>query len=201
MFDMSKGFYILLLISFLTIGVLSAQASDASRENEVEQDSRIALKTNLLGYGALMPNIEAEWKFADRWSAAFEAQGAWYSKEPEHKVYRLATWIPEARYWVVDRSRWNGVYVGIFGGAGIYDLCNSKKGHRGEGVMGGISAGYMFPISKHLSFDAGIGVGYAWIHDKEYFPLDGHYLYQYTKNINYFGPLRLKFSLVWRIPK
>ena len=66
--------------------------------------------------------------------------------------------------------------------------------------MAGISAGYMWPISKHLSLDAGIGVGYMIARDKVYEPHDGHFLYQMTKNINYFGPLRAKLSLVWRIP-
>lgn len=164
-------------------------------------DSRFALKTNLLYYAILMPNIEAEWKFADRWSAALEVQGAWYAKTPPHKVYRVATAMPEVRFWAIERSRWNGLYVGVFGGGVIYDLCNGKKGHEGEGGLAGVSAGYMWAVGKHLSLDAGIGVGYLHARDKVYLPHNGHYLYQLTKNINYFGPLRLRLSLVWRIPK
>ncbi|MDE5608516.1 MAG: DUF3575 domain-containing protein [Muribaculaceae bacterium] len=162
------------------------------------KDSRFALKTNLLDYAVLMPNLELEWMFADRWSAALEAQGAWYAKTTPHKVYRLATIMPEVRYWVIDRSRWHGMYVGLFGGIGQYDLCDGHKGHEGEGAMGGLSVGYMWPIGKHLSLDAGIGLGYMRLRDKEYLPADGHFLYQLTKNINYVGPLRLKLSLVWR---
>lgn len=166
-----------------------------------DADSRFALKTNLLGYAVLMPNIEAEWMFVDRWSAALEVQGAWYSKTPPHKVYRIATIMPEVRYWVIERSRWHGMYVGVFGGVGEYDLSNGKKdGHEGEGAMVGLSTGYMWPISKHLSLEAGIGLGYLHVRDKRYKPADGHYLYQFSKDINYFGPLRLKLSLVWRIP-
>lgn len=164
-------------------------------------DSPFALKTNLLGYAVLMPNLEIEWMFTKRWSVALEGQGAWYSKGTPHKVYRLATLTPEFRFWAIERSRWHGMYVGIFGGAGLYDLSNGKKGHEGEGWMAGVSAGYVWPISRHLSLDAGIGAGYLRARDKVYAPLDGHYLYQLTKNINYFGPLRLKLSLVWRIPK
>lgn len=164
----------------------------------VKSDSRFALKTNLLGYAVLMPNLELEWKFADRWSAALEAQGAWYAIDEPRKVYRVATVMPELRFWAVNRSRWQGMYVGIFGGAGLYDLSNSTRGHEGEGVMAGLSVGYMWPISKHLSLDAGAGAGYLRIRDKVYVPLDGHFLYQLTKNIDYIGPLRLKLSLVWR---
>ncbi|MDE6717706.1 MAG: DUF3575 domain-containing protein, partial [Muribaculaceae bacterium] len=89
------------------------------------QDSPFALKTNLLDYAILMPNLELEWKCARRWSVALEGQIAWWSKESSHKTYRVATLIPEARYWVIDRSKWHGMYVGLFGGIGIYDL------HRG----------------------------------------------------------------------
>lgn len=163
-------------------------------------DSRFALKTNLLDYAILMPNLELEWKFADRWSVALEYQCAWYAKETPHKVYRVATVLPEVRFWTINRSLWHGMYVGAFGGPGLYDLCDGKKGHEGEGGMAGVSVGYMWPIGKHLSLDAGIGVGYLHVRDKVYKPVDGHYLYQLTKDINYVGPLRAKLSLVWRIP-
>lgn len=163
--------------------------------------NRVALKTNLLGYAALMPNLEVEWMFTKKWSAALEYQAAWYSKTTPDKrwVYRLATLTPEVRYWPIERTRWHGMYVGVFGGIGMYDLAKTNKGHEGEGFMTGISAGYMWPIGKYLSLDAGIGVGYMRARDKVYVPADGHFLYQLTKNINYVGPLRLKLSLVWRL--
>lgn len=176
-------------------------ANDNSADSySVISGNRIALKTNLLGYAVLMPNVELEWMFAKKWSAALEYQVAWYSKTTpgKHKVYRLATITPEVRFWPIERSRWHGMYVGVFGGVGLYDLSRGRHGHEGEGFMTGISAGYMFPIGKHLSIDAGLGVGYMRARDKEYYPHDGHYLYQLTKNINYVGPLRLKLSLVWR---
>lgn len=179
---------------------IEAQSGPATPD-AAKADSRFALKTNFLGYAVLMPNIEGEWKFADRWSVALEVQGAWYAKENPHKAYRLSTVTPEVRYWPINRSRWHGMYVGLFGGWGLYDLSKGGDGHEGEGEMAGLSLGYMWPISKHLSLDAGVGVGYMHARDKKYSPRDNHYLYQYTKDINYFGPLRLKLSLVWRIPQ
>ncbi|MDE7427168.1 MAG: DUF3575 domain-containing protein [Muribaculaceae bacterium] len=177
-----------------------AVAGDLTESSQKRSFLPLALKTNMLYYAALMPNLEVEWHFRDRWSVALEGQSAWYAKENPHKVYRLATVMPELRYWVINRSRFHGMYVGVFGGAAWYDLCNGKKGHEGEGGLGGVSVGYMWPISKYLSLEAGIGVGYMRLRDKVYVPMDGHYLYQLTKNINYFGPLRVKFSLVWRLP-
>lgn len=158
----------------------------------------VALKTNLLAYAVLMPNISLEVKFARRWSTELEWQVAWWSKEDPRKVYRISMGTGELRYWPIIRSKWHGMYVGAFGGGGIYDIDNSEKGHEGHGFMTGLSVGYMWPIGKYFSLDAGLGVGYMRLRDKTYIPLDGHFLYQMTKNINYFGPLRAKLSLVWR---
>ena len=41
--------------------------------------------------------------------------------------------------------------------------------------------------------------GYMHSKYEEYLPIDGHYVYQQTNRMNYFGPLKLKFALVWRL--
>ena len=69
---------------------------------------------------------------------------------------------------------------------------------RGEGGMAGLSFGYMWPITRNLSLEAAIGAGYMYTRYKEYEPYEGHYLYMRTKSMNYFGPLKVKFQLVWR---
>lgn len=76
---------------------------------------------------------------------------------------------------------------------------NGGRGYKGEAEMVGVSYGYMFPIGRYLSFEAGIGVGYMHSKYEEYLPIDGHYVYQQTNRLNYFGPLKLKFALVWRL--
>ena len=87
----------------------------------------------------------------------------------------------------------------MFGGFTWYDLENGKEGYQGEAEMVGVSYGYMFPIGRRSSLEAGIGVGYMHSKYEEYLPIDGHYVYQQTNRMNYFGPLKLKFALVWRL--
>ena len=65
--------------------------------------------------------------------------------------------------------------------------------------MAGLSYGYMFPIGRNLSLDAGIGLGYLYTEYEEYLPIQGHYVYQQTSRTNYVGPVKAKLSLVWRI--
>lgn len=159
---------------------------------------RFALKNNFLYDAALMPNLELEWLINDRWSVAIEGDVAWWKRDSRHKTYQIAIISSEVRRWIRPRNPWHGMYVGLFAGGGWYDLENGGLGYYGEGGMAGLSCGYMWPIGKHLSFDTGIGAGYMYTRYKEYEPRDGHYLYQRTKHLNYFGPLKLKFSIAWR---
>ncbi|MDE6008228.1 MAG: DUF3575 domain-containing protein, partial [Muribaculaceae bacterium] len=44
----------------------------------------------------------------------------------------------------------------------------------------------------------GVGAGYMHTRYKVYRSVDDHKLYMSTKSLNYFGPLKLKFSIAWR---
>lgn len=159
---------------------------------------RLALKTNLLYDAALLPNIELEWRINKHWSLSLEGGAAWWGKYSKDRSYRLAIISPEVRRWIRPRAPWRGFYVGAFAGGGIYDFEKPTKGYRGEGLMAGLSAGYMWPVSRCLSFEAEVGAGYLYTRYKEYQPIDGHHVYQRTKDLNFFGPLKVKFALVWR---
>lgn len=176
---------------------ITVQADDVTSFRPVH---RLAVKTNLLYDAVLLPDVEVEWRFNDHWSVALEGDLAWWGKYKNDKSYRLAMISPEVKYWIRPRAPWNGFYVGLFGGCGLYDLeRHNRNGYRGEGVMGGLSVGYMWPLNRCLSLEAAIGGGYLYTRYKEYKPLDGHHVYQRTKIINYFGPLKVKLSLVWRL--
>ncbi|MDE6498544.1 MAG: DUF3575 domain-containing protein [Muribaculaceae bacterium] len=160
-----------------------------------------ALKTNLLFDAALMPNLELQWQFNRHWSVAVEGDVAWWSRPSANKYYRLAVISPEVRYHIAPRGILHGMYAGVFGGGGWYQLANGKndgKGNHGEGYMAGLSFGYMWPISRCLSLEAGVGAGFMHARNREYLPVGDHKLYLRTKSINYFGPLKLKLSLAWR---
>ena len=158
-----------------------------------------SVSTNLLYDAVLMPSLEVEYRFNEQWSAAIEGNMAWWHNEGDHKYYQLATIIPELRYWFKPQGDRRGHYVGLFGGGGWYDLENGGRGYKGEGGMVGLSYGYRFPVGRYFAFEAGVGVGFMTTEYEEYLPIDGHYVYQQTSRTNYFGPLKLKFSWVWRI--
>ena len=164
---------------------------------------RMALKTNLLADVALMPSLEAEYLINRRWSVAVHGAVAWWSRPSVHNYYQLATIYPEGRWWFRTKSPWHGHYLGLFAGGTWYDLEHGGRGYKGEGGFVGLSYGYMFPVSKSLSIEAGVGLGYLYTRYEEYLPVPyqngTHYVYQQTSQMNYFGPLKLKLALVWRL--
>ena len=160
----------------------------------------LAVKTNLLYDLLLLPTVEAEYLFNERWSLNVEGSVAWWRIDGGvDKYYDLWIVSPEVRYWFKTKDRWHGHHGGFFVGAGAYDLENGKQGYKGEYFMTGLAYGFMFPVKgcRSLHMEANIGVGYMYTEYEEYLPIDGHYVYQETGRTNYVGPLKAKFSLVW----
>ncbi|MDE6581590.1 MAG: DUF3575 domain-containing protein [Duncaniella sp.] len=175
--------------------------SDPSEPSELDNHEpihRFALKTNILYWAALMPNIELEWRINPRWSLALEGNVAWWHNDRRHKYYQIAMISPEARFHPIVKGPWHGLYTGAFVGGGWFDLENGGKGYYGEAGLAGLSVGYQWPIARNWSLEAGLGLGYMYSRYKEYIPHDDHYLYQRTKSLNYFGPLKVKFAIAWR---
>lgn len=198
---------ILGVLMFFLPGYSQPMADTLSSDSPVAIDAHVVstedcpwvLKTNLLYDVLLSPSIEAEYRFSPRWSVHADFSVAWWSNKSKHKYYQLLQFSPEARFWLNPKQMWRGHYIGAFVGAGYYDLENGGDGYKGEFLMGGLSYGYMFPISRMFSLDAGIGVGYMSTEYEEYLPIEGHYVYQQKSRTGYIGPLKAKLSLVWHI--
>lgn len=157
----------------------------------------LILKSNLVYDAMLAPSLEIEYVINDRWSAGVETTIAWWHNNNKPWFYQIATLIPEVRYRIDARKQGHYHSIGLFGGAGWYDLEYKKTGYQGELWMAGLSYSYSFPINKLLGFEAGAGLGFMSAKYEEYLPLDGHFAYQQTTKTNFFGPLRLKFALVF----
>lgn len=158
-----------------------------------------ALKTNLLYDAVLLPNLELQWQINPQWSVSLEGDVAWWSRWSSHRSYRLAVISPEVRYHIRPKGLMHGLYVGALAGGGWYQLqWETSRGYRGEGFMAGVSGGYMWPISRSFSLDAEIGFGYLHTRYKRYESRAGHQLYQFTKSMDYVGPVKLKLSIAWR---
>lgn len=61
----------------------------------------------------------------------------------------------------------------------------------------GLEYGYSLAIGRRLNLDFSLGVGYLGGTYYEYAPMDGHYVWEATKNRRWFGPTKAEVSLVW----
>ena len=161
--------------------------------------SRWALKTNLLLWGILTPNLEVEYLISRKWSINIDGQFAWWSNSSKHDYYQIAAISPELRFWLCSKTPFSGHYIGFFSGTGLYDLEMGKTGYQSDNYLSvGLSYGYMKPLSRRLSLEFGIGAGYVSTQYRKYLPANGHYVYQTTNRRNYTGPVKVKIGLVWK---
>lgn len=136
---------------------------------------RVALKNNLLYDAALTPNISLEFYLANRWTLEV---GAGFNPFPlnddiEHK-WRHVLVNAEAKYWfcsvferdfIAVNAGWTHFNVsgGMYPVGWIYPSVKDYR-YQGDAVMAGISYGWHFIVSPHVSFEleAGVDGGYAW---------------------------------------
>lgn len=190
----------------------------------------VAIKTNLLFDAATLFNIElemplgrkfsvlAEWTFPF-WGGLGNAGGvAPVPTYSEKYTLQMLSGGLEARYWFPrsksldnkaqqwgDYNALNGWFVGLYGGAGLYDFQWKGEGMQGEFyIASGISAGYAHPIAKHLHMEYSLGFGYVATRYYNYTATDGHKVVDIRPDGKYdrrqqslFGPTKLKIALVW----
>lgn len=130
---------------------------------------RVALKTDLLRWSLMMPNIEAELAFANRWSVDLSATGA---KKPYwSKDSKMIALQPELRYWVSGRQM-SRFFVGATALWSRYNVKFDHQFHDGDSYGAGITFGYTWLISARWSIEAYSGYGLFGYKEKRYFPTD-----------------------------
>lgn len=165
-----------------------------------------ALKTNLLYDAVTAVNFEVEVPIGERWSVAVEDVFPWWTGGPHDNKYAFQMWEigVEPRYWFkkndeVDRLA--GHFVGAYLMSSMYDFqYDNALCYQGEYWSTGLTYGYSVPIGKLLQLEMSASVGYMKTDYRHYQPdLDYGALYKdpYVKgNMSYFGPTKLKVSLV-----
>ena len=170
------------------------------------------LRTNMLLDLLILPNIGAEFYLGKNWSIVGNWMYGWWDKDNIHRYWRAYGGDLGVRYWFGRKAAekpLTGHHVGVYGGAVTYDFEFGGKGHMGGrpghnlwdrcNWFGGIEYGYSLPIARRLNIDFTIGLGYLGGKLLEYVPEDGHYVWQKTKQLHWFGPTKAEVSLVWLI--
>ncbi len=170
----------------------------------------MALKTNMLYDVLAVPNIGVEFYLGKNWSICSNWIYGWWKKNSSHRYWRIYGGDLAVHYWFGTKARekpLTGHHIGIYGQAFTYDFEWGGKGYMGGEPGGtlwdranyaaGVEYGYSLPVANRLNIDFTLGVGYWGGKYYEYIPLDGHYVWQTTKNRHWFGPTKAEISLVW----
>lgn len=170
----------------------------------------MSFKTNMLYDVLAVPNLGVEFHLGRNWSVAADWMYAWWSNKGKHYYWRIYGGDLSVRKWFgrkAEEKPLTGHHLGIYGQAFTYDFELGGKGYMGGKPGGtlwdkinyaaGVEYGYSLPIARRLNIDFTIGAGYWGGKYYEYIPLDGHYVWQSTKNRHWWGPTKAEISLVW----
>ena len=177
-----------------------------------EHNFYMALKTNMLYDALALPSLSAEFYLGKDFSIVGNWTYGWWDTDRRHRYWRAYGGDVAVRWWFGSKAKakpLTGHHIGVYGGIFTYDFEFGGRGHMG-GKPGhslwdkcllncGIEYGYSLPVSSRLNIDFTIGIGYISGQYYEYLPQDGHYVWQSTHNLNWFGPAKAEISLVWLI--
>lgn len=185
------------LLACVCIALSSALAASAQQ---------VSLKTNALYWATTTPNIGAEVAVADKHSVQlYYGLNPWKQRGGDQSSLRHWVLMPEYRYWFCEAM--NGWFVGAhlmggqFNASGVdlpLGIFSDLKDHRYEGwyAGGGVTAGYQWPLARHWSLEAAVGVGYDYVkYDKFRCGECGERTR--TGHTNYFGPTKLALSVMY----
>lgn len=170
----------------------------------------MAVKTNMLYDILALPNLGLEFYLGHNWSIAANWMYGWWNSDRRHRYWRAYGGDIAVRKWfgrVADAKPLTGHHLGVYGQILTYDFEFGGKGQMaGEpgkplwsrpSYAAGVEYGYSLPIAHRLNIDFTIGIGYLGGKYYEYEPIDGHYVWQATKQRHWFGPTKAEISLVW----
>lgn len=170
------------------------------------------VRTNMLYDALLVPNVGVEFYLGKGWSAMAGGMYAWWKTDRHHDYWRIYGGDIQLRKYfgkAAAEKPLTGHHLGVYAQCYTYDFELGGKGVMGGKPRGdlwdkcswgvGLEYGYSLPIKRRLNIDFGIGFGYFGGEYQEYLPMDNCYVWQATKNRNYFGPTKVEVSLVYLI--
>lgn len=165
-------------------------------ETKITNDYHLSLRTNLLRWATLTPDLGLEWRICPSWGIA--VNGSWTSWTWSDKDRRYALWevAPELRYYMGEKKAW---YLGAMFKAGQFNYKLSETGKQGDLMGGGITTGYQLRLNKALTLDFNLGLGYLNADFEKYEVIDGVRVRCGNETKNWWGPINAGVTLVWKL--
>ena len=158
--------------------------------------------TNL---GNMLPNLEVEYYFNNKkYSIAGDLAYSVMNYSDGH-WWKISSYSIEPRYWFGEVGAFKGLYAGVFGTVGDYDIYESidvhNYGYTGMYYSGGLSVGYFQPIYKDFAIEVGVRGGYQYLNRDIYTITGGDYSFLSSDSVSGFRVLGVRASLVYRFKR
>ena len=179
------------------VGQAQEVASDSKpKATKKPEDYHFALRTNLLRWATLTPDLGVEWRVNPKWGILVD--GSWTSWTWQDKVRRYALWevTPEVRYYMGKEKRG---YLGAMYKAGQFNYKLSDMGKQGDLMGGGLTGGYQLRLNNALSLDFSVALGCLHVDYEQYEVIDGVRVRAGKVTKNWWGPIDAGVTLVWKM--
>ena len=193
-----------------------AEQREAARLAAIEHrklKASAALKTDFVLWGSLMPgfemgsfmpNLSAEVYFAKRWSVQLGGgYSNWDALSGDKGLYAVTGVDLEPRFWLKDDALYRGLYFGVFGTYGDFDVQEASTGFTGTYFMGGVTGGWCQVLGRHLYLEAALRLGFRSAKGDNYTIVKGYwenYYWDSSENRGKFAP-QVRLQLVYRFGK
>ena len=170
--------------------------ADTPSETKITTDYHLSLRSNLLRWATLTPDLGVEWRICPSWGIA--VNGSWTSWRWSDKDRRYALWevAPEVHYYMGEKKAW---YLGVMFKTGQFNYKFSETGKQGDLMGGGITAGYQLRLNKALALDFNLGLGYLNADFEKYEVIDGVRVRRGNETKEWYGPINAGVTLVWKL--
>lgn len=125
---------------------------------------RIALKTNLLYWTTLSPNIELETRLSPKFTSSIAVTGN-FAKVKDYEPGFIAV-EPELRYWFERPMARH--FIGVSGLYTDYDIKWKNMRHDGDAIGAGVVYGYDFVVGRRWNVELSLAAGMVHIRDIKY---------------------------------
>ena len=198
---------IIILLLTATAQRAAAQEYFTPPQNVLTALQTVQLHTNTLYWLAMTPNIGIELQTDNGIAWQLDYMGAWWNSHKSNHYYSNYGFQTEVRYYLDDAAMdapFTGHHLGLYGQMMTYDFEFGGTGYQCANLTKtwgiGMAYGYVWPLTRRLSLDVTIGIGYLSSRYTKYVPTDSWY--RVVSNDNkwtWFGPTRLEATLVYNI--
>ena len=163
-----------------------------------------AVRTNLLYDAFLLPTLGVEWRINSDLGIKLDGSLSWWGGNSD-KVQKMWLLSPEVRWYLLANKRF---YVGASGNYGEYNIYKymlgkmlaDDTGYQGKLWNAGLTLGYQLCLSRSLSLDFNLGLGYTRSEYDSFAMIDKVRVYKdRDRTKNFWGPTQAGISLVWTI--